>query len=79
MADIPHELHASFPEYADKIDALIASDKAFAKLMSEYDEINEKVYKAETFEKPTGHFREEELKKRRIALRDEIYRILSAD
>ncbi len=79
MSDIPHELHGSFPEYAGKMDELRASDPEFAKLFDEYDEINEKVHKAGTFEKPTGHFREEELKKRRIALRDEIFRILSAD
>lgn len=79
MSDIPHELHGSFPEYAGKMDELIAADPSFAKLVDAYDEINEKVYKAGTLEKPTSHFREEELKKRRMVLRDEIYRILSSD
>jgi uncharacterized protein YdcH (DUF465 family) len=79
MNDIPHELHGSFPQYADKIDALEASDPAFAKLLSEYNAVNEKVHKAETLEKPVDHFHEEEMKKQRVALRDEIYRRLSAE
>lgn len=78
MSKIPHDLHESFPEYAEKIDSLIASDKTFAKLMADYDEVNEKVHKAETLVKPTDHFHEEEMKKKRMLLRDEIYRILSA-
>lgn len=79
MSRIPHELHGSFPEYADKIDELKGKDGRFAKLVADYDEVNEMVHKAETRLEPTDDFHEEELKKRRMALRDEIYRILSND
>lgn len=79
MSDIPHDLHESFPQFAGKMDALRASDPEFAKLVSEYDEVNAKVHKAETYEKPTSPLREDELKKQRIHLRDEIYRVLSAE
>ncbi|MCP5038834.1 MAG: DUF465 domain-containing protein [Rhodobacteraceae bacterium] len=79
MSEIPHELHGSFPELAGKMDELIASDRSFAKLVEAYDEVNQKAYSAGTLEKPTSHFREEDLKKRRLVLRDEIYRILSAE
>lgn len=77
MSDIPHDLHESFAQFADKMDALKASDAAFAKLLGDYDAINAEVHLAETREKPTDHFHEEEMKKQRMALRDEIYRILS--
>ncbi len=77
MTDIPHELHGSFPQYAGKMDELRQSDPDFARLFEEYDEVNGKIHLAETFEKPTSPLREDELKKRRVVLRDEIYRILS--
>ena len=78
MTDIPHELHGSFPQYAEKMDNLRETDPGFAKLFEEYDEVNQKIHLAETFEKPTSPLREDELKRRRVALRDEIYRVLSA-
>lgn len=77
MSDLPHDLHDSFPQYAEKIDALKASDADFARLLSEYDAVNEEVHLAETREKPTDQLHEEELKKKRVHLRDEIYRVLA--
>lgn len=78
MHDLLHELPAEFPEYAAKMDALKQSDKAFAKLYADYHDINRQVIEAETLERPTEHFHEEEMKKQRAALKDEIYQILSA-
>jgi len=78
MCDMMHEIAGDFPELADKLAARTAADAAFAAKVTEYDRLNKKVLEAETLEKPTHHFREEELKKKRALLKDEIYTALSA-
>ncbi|GGD26896.1 YdcH family protein [Sinisalibacter lacisalsi] len=78
MTDMPHELPEEFPEYAEKMEALRANDGAFAKLYDDYHEVNRKVLEAETLERPTDHFHEEEMKKERAHLKDEIYKALTA-
>jgi len=78
MSRMPHELAEEFPEHAAKMEALRASDGAFAKLYDDYHEINKQVIEAETLERPTDHFHEEELKKQRALLKDEIYKLLVA-
>jgi uncharacterized protein len=78
MSRIPHELAEEFPDQVERMEALRASDGAFAKLYDDYHEINRKVVEAETLERPTDHFHEEEMKKERAYLKDEIYKLLIA-
>lgn len=78
MSRMPHELAEEFPEHAEKMEALRTSDGAFAKLYADYHAINKQVVEAETLEHPTDHFHEEELKKQRAFLKDEIYKLLVA-
>ncbi len=78
MSEVIHELAAEFPEHVEKMEELRASDSAFAKMYDDYHEVNRKVILAETHEKPTAHFREEEMKKHRAHLKDEIYKMLTA-
>ena len=78
MSDLPHELSEEFPEHAARMEELKAADEGFARLYDEYHKMNAKVIAAETLEKPTDHFREEEMKKKRAFLKDEIYKILNA-
>lgn len=78
MSHTPHELSEEFPEYADKMSALKTENAHFAKLAEEYHELNRAVHRAETNVEPVGQFAEEELRKKRAALKDEIYRMLSA-
>ncbi|MBV7378612.1 YdcH family protein [Maritimibacter dapengensis] len=77
MANTPHELHEEFPEQADRITALKTTDAHFAKLAEEYHEVNRAVHRAETNVEPTDQFAEEDLRKKRASLKDEIYRILN--
>ncbi len=78
MSEMPHELADEFPELVGKMEELKASDAGFARMYDEYHEVNRKVILAETHEKPTAHFREEEMKKQRAYLKDEIYKMLTA-
>ncbi|PIE06764.1 MAG: hypothetical protein CSA74_10615 [Rhodobacterales bacterium] len=77
MSELIHEIDKDFPEYATKFAALKESDAGFAEMVAEYDLLNKKVIEAETLEKPTDHFHEEELKKKRALLKDQIYLALS--
>lgn len=77
MTHTPHELQADFPEYAEKISQLKQSDAHFARLADEYHGVNRDVHRAETNVEPVDSLTEQEMRKRRAALKDELYRILT--
>lgn len=78
MTHTPHELAADFPEHADRIHELKESNQHFCRLMDEYHEINRAVHRAETNVEPISQEAETELRKRRAALKDELYRMIAA-
>lgn len=78
MSHTPHELHEEFPELAQRITELKTSDAHFAKLAEEYHTVNRAVHRAETNVEPTDQFNEEEMRKTRARLKDELYRLLTA-
>ncbi|MCK0169752.1 YdcH family protein [Aliiroseovarius sp. S1123] len=78
MSHTPHELSEEFPEYAEKMSEMKQSDAHFSKLADEYHEVNRAIHRAETNVEPTDQFNEEDMRKKRAALKDEIYRMLSA-
>lgn len=78
MSHTPHELQEEFPELAVKMAEMKLSDAHFAKLADEYHELNRAVHRAETNVEPTDQFNEEEMRKKRAVLKDQIYRMLTA-
>jgi uncharacterized protein YdcH (DUF465 family) len=72
MSNTPHTLHDEFPAEAQKISALKASDAHFAKLLVEYDAVNDKVHRAETRLDLVTEVEEEVLRKTRARLKDQI-------
>lgn len=78
MSHTPHELAEEFPEHVDKMHELKTNDAHFAKLFDEYHEINRTVHRAETNIEPMEDLAQIDLRKQRAALKDEIYRYLSA-
>ena len=78
MSHTPHELAADFPEHAEKIHALKQEDAHFARLADEYHEINRAIHRAETNVEPTDDFNNEEMRKKRMVLKDELYAMLKA-
>ncbi|MCF2905460.1 YdcH family protein [Octadecabacter sp. CECT 8868] len=78
MSHTPHELHAEFPEFADKISALKQSDAHFAKLSDAYHEVNRAVHRAETDIEPTDDAHMQQMRKERMKLKDEIFAALNA-
>lgn len=77
MSHVPHELSEEFPDHAEIISALKQSDKRFAHLAAQYHEINREVHRAETNVAPMESLAENDLRKRRAALKDEIHGILT--
>jgi len=77
MSHTPHELLEEFPEFAEKIALLKQADAHFMRLHDEYHDVNRAVHRAETNVEPTDQFNEENLRKTRASLKDEIYAILS--
>lgn len=78
MSHTPHELHEEFPDMAERIAALKGSDAHFARLAEDYHEVNRAIHRAETHVEPVDDLVETEMRKKRGALKDEIYRILTA-
>ncbi|MFA3918110.1 YdcH family protein [Ruegeria hyattellae] len=77
MSHTPHELAEEFPDKADLMSQLKQSDAHFARLSDEYHEVNRAVHRAETNVEPIEDLAEVELRKKRAALKDEIWGILA--
>lgn len=77
MTHTPHELAEEFPEHVDRIHKLKVSNAHFQKLFDEYHEINRAVHRAETDIEPTDDFHLEDMRKKRLHLKDEIYGMLT--
>ncbi len=78
MTHIPHQLHDEFPEHAARIAELKGKDAHFTRLAEQYHEINRAVHRAETNVEPVEDLTEVEMRKKRGALKDELYRMLTA-
>ncbi len=72
-----HELVNEFPQFKDKIHNLKLSDHHFRRLCDEYNSTTHEVEKLEAGNTPTSDAYAETLKKKRLALKDELYQMLS--
>ncbi|MBT5186138.1 MAG: DUF465 domain-containing protein [Kordiimonadaceae bacterium] len=78
MSHTPHELREDFPEFSDKIHELKISNNHFARLATEYHEVNRELHRIEIGEEHVSQFNEENMRKKRMTLKDEIYALLKA-
>ena len=74
-----HPLLSEFPEYRDRIHQLKMDNAHFKKLFEEYHEVDKEVFRMDENIEPTTDEGMEEMKKRRLALKDELYGMLKAD
>ena len=65
-----------FPDKRDRIHQLKTSDNRFARLYDEYNELNRTIHRVETRVEPQTDEAEEELKRRRLQIKDEIMAML---
>lgn len=71
-----HDLHHEFPELNDKIHEMKTNNNHFRRLFDEYHELITQVENMENEVTPVSSMTEEEAKKRRLHLKDELYAIL---
>ena len=76
MSHTPHALALEFPDKVNKISALKGTDAHFAKLVAEYDAVNEQVHRAEKRIDLISEEEEEHLRKKRTHLKDHIWQNL---
>jgi uncharacterized protein YdcH (DUF465 family) len=74
---IPHELPDEFPQEAPFIERLARTNHEFGRLAAGYDEVNRQIYRVESEQQPTSDEVLEELKKRRLKLKDDIAAMLA--
>ena len=78
MSHTPHELAADFPEFTDRIHNLKLTSGEFRVMGDEYHELNRQVHRAETLVEPMSMAAETELRRKRMLLKDRIYKMLCA-
>ena len=78
MSNTPHTLAEEFPGQAENIHKLKLSDAHFARLLKDYDDVNDQIHRAETKIAPVDSLVESDLRKRRLQLKDAITKVLAA-
>jgi uncharacterized protein YdcH (DUF465 family) len=73
-----HDLHHEFPEHATAIHALKLGSKHFARLFDEYHTLTSQVESIEGRDSPVADVALEDMKKKRLKLKDELYVMLQA-
>ncbi len=71
-----HPLIQEFPEYKDQIHNLKTKNNHFHHLMERYEEIDKKIFRIKSNEEPTSDEFVENLTKKRLELKDELYQLI---
>ncbi len=78
MSHTPHELIEEFPDEVDAMRRLKETNPHFANLYAEYHTINRAIHRAETDLEPTDDLHMNQMRKERLALKDQIAAALRA-
>ena len=79
MSNTPHDLTEEFPDDRERISELKTSNGRFARLAEEYNEVNRQIHRVEARVEPASEDVEEELKRTRVRLKDEIAQMLAGE
>ncbi len=71
-----HELIKELPEHKETITTLKNNNNHFARLYDDYDELNKEILRIEKEITPTSDEYLEELKKKRLMIKDEILEMI---
>ncbi len=71
-----HPLQEEFPEFEAKIQDLKTENEHFKKLFEEYDEVDHEIYRVESDAVPASDETANQLRIKRLHLKDEIYKFL---
>ena len=78
MSGEHHDVALEFPAYLGRIDHLKASNIEFARLFEQYRDVSAELHRIEAKVETPTHAYVEALQKRRVHLKDEIRRALTA-
>lgn len=76
MSHVPHELADELPQFKNRIHELKTSDAHFARLFDNYHDVNREIHRAEAAGLNIADEHHEELKRRRLNLKDELFKML---
>lgn len=76
MSHTPHDLAVEFPQHHDTMRDLRRTNAHAARLMDEYAEVNATLHRVDSNLEPMSDVEALRLHKQRMALKDEIARIL---
>ncbi|ANG64830.1 hypothetical protein A8C75_21690 [Marinobacterium aestuarii] len=76
MSDLNHSLYEDFPQYAARIRQLKEENETFARLASEYHKLDHSVRGLEMRNIPTSDDNFEQMKQRRVQLKDQLLKML---
>lgn len=72
-----HDLIHEFPEYKDRIHSLKMSNRHFVRQSDKYHAVDHEIYRVEEGIENTSDEYLEQLKKKRLALKDELFSMLN--
>ena len=78
MSNATNDLAQDFPDKVDRIHHLKTNNNRFARLYDEYNELNRTIHRIETRVEPKPEDIEDELKRRRLQIKDEIMAMLDS-
>ncbi len=78
MQNEHHNLALEFPEFKEKIHELKMSNNHFRRMMDEHHELDKEIRRVEAMEQAMANEALETLKKQRLKLKDECFRMLSS-
>ena len=76
MSHVPHDLAEEFPQHVEALRTLRQSDARVARLSDEYYNVNKTIHRVETNLEPMCDIEALRLRKLRLALKDELARLL---
>ncbi len=75
---LQHDLAHEFPNLVEKMRDMKLNNAHFAKFFTQYDELNHQILALEGKGTPVADESMEDLKKQRVVVKDEIYKMLIA-
>ena len=77
MSESKHDLATEFPQFKEAIHELKTNNAHFLKLFEQYHDLNKTIYRSETRIDLKTDDEEEQLRRERLKLKDELYSMLT--
>jgi len=78
MSEGAHDLISEFPKHKERIRTLKLEDSHFRKLFDQYHDVTRQISRSEQRIELLTSLEEENLRKKRLVLKDEIYQIITS-